>query len=81
MPYVWDGHDNATRVEETGHGFKMPRYDWTDADLAARLDAAVNDKAMKARLAATSAHMQAESGPKKAAGILNALVETGEFRG
>ncbi len=31
MPYVWDGHDNATRVQETGHGFKMPRYDWTDA--------------------------------------------------
>ncbi|MBT4890110.1 MAG: glycosyltransferase, partial [Rhodospirillales bacterium] len=25
MPYVWDGHDNATRVEETGHGFKMHR--------------------------------------------------------
>ena len=37
MPYVWDGHDNATRVEETGHGFKMPRYDWTD-DRAARQD-------------------------------------------
>ena len=30
MPYVWDGHDNATRVQETGHGFKMDRYDWTD---------------------------------------------------
>ena len=23
MPYVWDGHDNATRVQETGHGFKL----------------------------------------------------------
>ncbi|TGP49077.1 glycosyl transferase family 1, partial [bacterium M00.F.Ca.ET.229.01.1.1] len=33
MPYVWDGHDNATRVQETGHGFGMPRYDWTDAEL------------------------------------------------
>jgi len=21
MPYVWDGHDNATRVQETGRGF------------------------------------------------------------
>ena len=39
MPYVWDGHDNATRVEETGHGFKMPRYDWTEAELLAKLDA------------------------------------------
>ncbi len=29
MPYVWDGHDNATRVQETGHGFGFHRYDWT----------------------------------------------------
>ena len=27
LPYVWDGHDNATRVQETGHGLKMHRYD------------------------------------------------------
>ncbi len=77
MPYVWDGHDNATRVDETGHGFKMPRYDWTDADLAAKLDACINDPAMKARLAATSAHMQSQSGPKKAAGILDGIVKAG----
>ena len=24
MPYVWDGHDNAMRVDETGHGFRLP---------------------------------------------------------
>ena len=35
MPYVWDGHDNATRVEETGHGLKLDRYQWTDEELAA----------------------------------------------
>ncbi|MBS7538010.1 nucleotide disphospho-sugar-binding domain-containing protein [Ancylobacter lacus] len=75
MPYVWDGHDNATRVEETGHGFRMPRYDWTDADLAARLEACITDPAMKAKLAATSAHMQARNGQKKAAGILDGLLE------
>ncbi|MDN2581241.1 glycosyltransferase [Aquibium sp. ELW1220] len=77
MPYVWDGHDNATRVDETGHGFKMPRYDWTDADLAAKLDACINDAAMEARLAATSAHMQAQNGPKKAAGILDGILKAG----
>jgi MGT family glycosyltransferase len=79
MPYVWDGHDNATRVDETGHGFKMPRYDWTDADLAAKLDRMINDPEMKARLAATSAHMQARNGPEKAAGILDQLVKTGSY--
>ena len=81
MPYVWDGHDNATRVDETGHGFKMPRYDWTDADLAAKLEACVNNPGMKARLAATSAHMQARNGPKKAAGILDAILASGAYRG
>ena len=36
---------------------------------------------MKTKLAATSAHMQARSGPKKAAAILDELVTTGKFNG
>ena len=43
MPYVWDGHDNATRVHETRHGLKMPRYDWTEADLARNLETLLTD--------------------------------------
>lgn len=81
MPYVWDGHDNATRVEETGHGFKMPRYDWSDEDLAAKLDACLQNPAMQAKLAQTSAHMQAQTGPAKAAGIIEALLQTGRYDG
>lgn len=79
MPYVWDGHDNATRVDETGHGFHLHRYDWTDADLAAKLQACLTDPAMKARLAATSAHMQSRNGQQKAAAILDQIVTTGAF--
>ncbi len=75
MPYVWDGHDNATRVQETGHGFKMPRYDWTDEELIAKLETCLSDPAMKAKLAATSAHMQAQSGPAKAAKLLDGLAK------
>ncbi|MGE4481904.1 nucleotide disphospho-sugar-binding domain-containing protein [Acidocella sp.] len=74
MPYVWDGHDNATRVQETGHGFKLPRYDWTDAQLAATLQSCVGDPALHARLAATSGHMRAHNGPEKAARILDGLL-------
>ena len=59
----------------------MPRYDWTDADLAAKLDACIINPAMKTKLAATSAHMQARNGPKKAAGILDELVKTGAYHG
>jgi MGT family glycosyltransferase len=77
MPYVWDGHDNATRVQETGHGFKMPRYDWSDAELADKLHTCVTDGAMRARLAATSAHMQAHNGQEKAARILDGLLANG----
>ena len=79
MPYVWDGHDNATRVEETGHGFKLPRYDWTEDDLAAKLNACLTDSAMQSKLAATSAHMQAQNGPAKAADILEALLRHGHY--
>jgi len=79
MPYVWDGHDNAMRVQETGHGFKMPRYDWNDALLADRLNACVTDPAMKAKLAATSAHMRSRNGPAKAARILDSILRTGTY--
>jgi MGT family glycosyltransferase len=73
MPYVWDGHDNATRVQETGHGFKLDRYDWTDAELADQVTAMLTDKKMKARLKSTSKSMRAKHGPTRAARVIDAL--------
>ncbi|WP_204280770.1 hypothetical protein, partial [Serratia marcescens] len=67
-------HDNATRVQETGHGFKMPRYDWTEAELIARLENCLTNPRLQAKLAATSAHMQAQDGPAKAARLLEGLL-------
>jgi len=81
MPYVWDGHDNAMRVQETGHGFKMPRYDWTDDQLIAKIEACLTDPKMRAKLAATSAHMRAASGPKKAAKVLDTILSHGHYHG
>ncbi len=75
MPYVWDGHDNATRVQETGHGLKMHRSDWTDGELARNLSTLLTDRAMQQKLAATSAHMQARHGPTKAAELLDRLAK------
>jgi MGT family glycosyltransferase len=74
MPYVWDGHDNATRVQETGHGFKLHRYDWTERELASKIDAMLHDPAMRARLQATSRRMQSEHGPTTAAARICALL-------
>ncbi len=74
LPYVWDGHDNATWVQETGHGLKVDRYKWTEADLAKAMETLLTDRAMQARLRRTSAHMQARDGTKKAAKLLDDLI-------
>ncbi len=74
MPYVWDGHDNATRVQETGHGLKMHRAEWSDEQLARALETLITDRAMREKLAATSAHMQGASGTEKAASLLDGLL-------
>jgi MGT family glycosyltransferase len=75
MPFAWDGHDNATRVQETGHGFRMTRADWTEAELAARIHDCLHDSALHARLAATSRQMRSQDGPAKAARLLGGLLE------
>jgi MGT family glycosyltransferase len=75
MSYVWDGHDNGMRLQETGHGFRMDRYEWTDDELLAKIETMLTDPAMKDRLAKISAHMQSKSGPEKAADLLVALAE------
>ena len=74
MPYCWDGHDNATRVAETGHGLKLPRYDWEENDLAGALERVLTDRAMAAKLAATSAEMKAADSRHKAARLLDGIL-------
>ncbi|SFM34739.1 glycosyltransferase [Shimia aestuarii] len=75
MSYVWDGHDNAMRVQETGHGFRSDRYEWSDEELVEKIEACLNDEAMAAKLKATSAHMQSQNGQEKAAKLLVELAE------
>lgn len=74
MPFVWDGHDNATRIEETGFGFKLARDSWTDDDLFDRLRRCLSDATMRDRLADCSARMRAQDGPTQAALRLEALL-------
>ena len=76
MPYVWDGHDNATRVHETGHGLKMHRAHWSVEELARNLEFILTDVTMRERLAATSSQMRRDPGPDKAARLLDALLRT-----
>jgi MGT family glycosyltransferase len=76
MPYVWDGHDNAQRADETGHGIKMHRANWTQEQLAANLQRLLTDKTMADRLKKASAAMQAAHGPTIAAKRLDALLKS-----
>ncbi len=74
MPYVWDGHDNATRVQETNHGLKMDRYEWDNALLAKNIEHCLNDETMHKQLTSTRSHMQQRHGPTRAAEILDELL-------
>ena len=74
MPYVWDGHDNATRVQETGHGLKMHRSNWQPDELGRNLKVILTDPGMRQCLRHTSAHMRAQPGPTKAAMLLDGLL-------
>ena len=76
MPYVWDGHDNATRVQETGHGLKMHRSNWSDEQFISALETLLTDNEMHALLKRTSTHMKAADGRQKAAGIIEELINT-----
>jgi MGT family glycosyltransferase len=70
MPYCWDGLDNATRIQDTGYGAKLPRYTWTDDEMWSTIERLLTDGAMKARLADVSRSMQAARGAEKAARII-----------
>ena len=75
MPYVWDGHDNATRVEETNHGLSLHRYNWTDEQMESSLQRLLDDLTIRDTLKKSSEHMQRQDGPAKAARILNQILE------
>jgi UDP:flavonoid glycosyltransferase YjiC (YdhE family) len=70
---VW--RDNATRAQETGHGLKLHRYDWSEEEFVQAIGTLVSDTAMRDRLKATSAHMQTQNGARKVAHLLDQFVK------
>jgi MGT family glycosyltransferase len=75
LPYAWDGFDNATRVEETGHGFTLHRSDWTAEELSEKLEACVTDEGIQANMEAAAEHMQSVEGTTKAARLIDGVLE------
>ena len=74
MPFVWDGHDNATRVNDTGHGIGMHRYEWSDDELLGNIERLRTDTSIRTRLAKTSRIMQQQNGRLTAARSIDRLV-------
>lgn len=71
MPFVWDGHDNAQRVNDTKHGIGMHRYDWTDEELISNIETLLSDKEILANVASTSKYMQENDGRQRAAAAID----------
>jgi MGT family glycosyltransferase len=74
MPFCWDGLDNATRIEETGYGLKLPRYTWSDGELAGAIERLLADLHLRERLRKVSAHMRSADGRRTAARLLEGLL-------
>jgi len=81
MPYCWDGLDNATRIQDTGFGAKLPRYAWSDEQLGSTIARLIGDGAMKLRLAGCARYMQSQKGPEKAARLIAEVAERPRLAG
>ena len=62
LPLFWDQYDNAQRVQETGFGLRLDTYGHAPEELLAAVDTVLGDEAMRERLAAASARLQAHRG-------------------
>ncbi|MEX0706693.1 MAG: glycosyltransferase [Woeseia sp.] len=75
MPFVWDGHDNAQRVNDTQHGIGMHRYDWTEEELLNNIDTLLKDEVIKKNIRTTSGHMQQHDGKATAAKAIDEFLQ------
>jgi UDP:flavonoid glycosyltransferase YjiC (YdhE family) len=70
LPLFWDQYDNAQRVDELGLGVRLPPYSCTGEELVRAVDGLLRDSALRDRLAAISARLQANPGTAKAARLI-----------
>jgi UDP:flavonoid glycosyltransferase YjiC (YdhE family) len=70
LPQFWDQYDNAQRVHETGHGVRLPTYEFADADLTGAIDRLLADTGLRARMAEGATQIQQRDGLTRGADIL-----------
>ena len=79
LPLFWDQYDNAQRMHDTGFGVRLDTYGHRREELLDAIDGLLADVALKQRLAAVSARLQAAPGTQKAAALIEGLA-SGEGR-
>ena len=77
LPLFWDQYDNAQRVAETGYGIRLQTYEFEDGELLGAIDRLLADDALRGRMAAIAARVQASPGTVKAAGLIERLARDG----
>ena len=70
LPIFWDQHDNAQRVDETGHGIRIPTYSFEDRELTTAIDRLLADAPLRERLRQASSRLQARPGTQRAAELI-----------
>jgi UDP:flavonoid glycosyltransferase YjiC (YdhE family) len=73
LPIFWDQADNAQRVHETGFGVRLPTCAFEDDDLLGAVDRLLGDSALRERMRAISARVQADPGTARAARLIGEL--------
>ena len=76
LPLFWDQVDNAQRVHETGFGRRLATYGFARRGAAGAIDELLADAALRERLAAVAARMQATRGTVRAADLIERLATT-----
>lgn len=77
LPLFWDQYDNAQRVHEKGFGVRLDPYRFEPQELRDTIESLLADEALRARLSAVSARIQAANGVAKAADIIEAAAVSG----
>ncbi|HWT93991.1 MAG TPA: glycosyltransferase [Solirubrobacteraceae bacterium] len=78
LPLFWDQYDNAQRVHEGGWGLRLDTYGHTAEELRGAVERLLADEALKERLAAVSARLQATPGTVRAADLIEQVVRAPE---
>jgi MGT family glycosyltransferase len=73
LPLFWDQYDNAQRIAEAGFGVRLATYGHEPEELVGAVDRLLDDRALQARLAATSRRLRSAPGTVAAADAIEAV--------